>query len=132
MISGSNGKIDFDIYILHVKQLVYVTFTSFKGNMYSSIYEFAIMKCFDIKCRPHPAPRIIQVNWCFPSHNWIKCNTNGVSKGTPRISTCGGIFMDGLGTFLGVFSYKIGVHTSFQAEFMESCLLSNMLIGRIR
>lgn len=49
-------------------------FTSFEGHMYSSVHEFTIIKYFDIKCQSPPAPRIVQINWWFPTHNWIKYN----------------------------------------------------------
>lgn len=94
-----------------------------RGHVYYSIHEFAIIKYFNIKCHPSTAPRIIQFNWCFSSHNWFKYTTNGASIGTYGISTSGDIFIDNLGTMLGVFSDKIGVCTSFQAQLHKIMLV---------
>lgn len=84
--------------------------------MSSSILEFSILKCFDIKFRPPLVPKVIQVDWWFPIRNWVKYNTNGDSRGNHGVSTCGGIFKDYLGIFLGAFSAKLGIFTSFQAK----------------
>ncbi|PNX90428.1 ribonuclease H, partial [Trifolium pratense] len=87
-----------------------------KGSMYSSIREFQILKAFDVKCHPPSTPKIIQVNWSCPPLTWVKCNTNGASRGFPGASACGGIFRDHGGSFLGGFSESLGISNAFQAE----------------
>jgi ribonuclease HI len=59
---------------------------------------------------------IKQVNWNMAPTFWVKCNTDGASRGYPGTSSCGGIFRDHLGTFPGAFSANIGVATSLYAE----------------
>ena len=44
---------------------------------------------------------------------WAKLNTDGSCLGNPRI--CGGVMQDELGGWLGGFSSKIGITTSFLA-----------------
>lgn len=91
-INFQNSIIDFDGDILHVKKLVYMASTSFKGKF----TQFKMIKCFDIKSRPPLSSRIIQVDWYFSSHNCIKCNTNGALKGNTIISTFRDIFSDNI------------------------------------
>lgn len=95
-------------------KMVYVTSTSLKGYIYSSIHEFILINYFDIKCWFYPVPKIIQLNWCFSNYNWIKRNIDEISSENIGISTCDDIFRNNLETFLGVFSGKIEVCTSFQ------------------
>jgi len=38
----------------------------------------------------------------FLSPSWV--NIDGISKGYPRLATCGGIFHGSMGEFIGVFS----------------------------
>lgn len=96
-----------------------MTSTFFKGHMYSLIHEFTIRKCFDLKYQSPLEPKIIWVNWCFPNHDWIKCNTDGALRENLEILTCGDIFRDNLGTLLGAFSIKIEVYSYFQAGLYE-------------
>lgn len=127
-----NGKVDFDKDIIHVKQLVYMVYTSFNGYMYSLIYEFVITKYFDIKYWHPPAPRIIEVNYHFLSHNWIKCNANGVLGKNPGISICDSIFRDNLEHSWEFSQLRLKFSPPFKLIDMKPCLLSNMLTWRIR
>ncbi|XP_045802493.1 uncharacterized protein LOC123896099 [Trifolium pratense] len=102
--------------MIYVKSLIHQTAHYSKGHMYSSIKEFSILKHFGVDCHPPPPPSNKQVNWIMPPSFWVKCNTDGASRGSPGISSCGGIFRDHLGTFLGAFSANIGVATSLYAE----------------
>ncbi|XP_045799496.1 uncharacterized protein LOC123893739 [Trifolium pratense] len=102
--------------LIYVKSLIHQAAHYSKGHMYSSIKEFSILKHFGVDCHPPPPPSIKQVNWIMPPSFWVKCNTDGASRGSPGISSCGGIFRDHLGTFLGAFSANIGVATSLYAE----------------
>jgi ribonuclease HI len=102
--------------LIYLKSLIYQAATHSKGHMFSSIHEFSIIKHFGVVCHPPPPPSIRQVNWVRPPYNWIKCNTDGASRGSPGASACGGIFRDHTGNFLGAFSANIGVATSLFAE----------------
>jgi hypothetical protein len=70
----------------------------------------------DLKLAPiYPAPpSIIPVCWKAPSFDWVKVNTVGsyVSEAT----TCGVIYRDTHGAFLGGFSYKLACDTMLHAE----------------
>ena len=57
---------------------------------------------------------IVPVTWQPPSITWVKANTDGSVIGSN--SSCGGLFRDHLGAFLGGFSSNIGVGTVFEAE----------------
>jgi hypothetical protein len=74
--------------------------------MFLSIHEFSIIKHFGVVCHPPLPPSIKQVNWIQPPYNWVKCNTDGASRGFPGASACGDIFRDHTGTFLGAFLRK--------------------------
>jgi ribonuclease HI len=102
--------------LIYLKSLIHQAASHSKGHMFSSIHEFAIIKHFGVICHHPPAPSIKQVNWLRPPSNWVKCNTDGASRGSPGASACGGIFRGHLGTFLGAFSANIGVSTSLHAE----------------
>lgn len=48
--------------------------------------------------------------------NWIKCNSDGVAKGSPGIASCGGIFLDYKAAVIDCFAANLGVTTSLFAE----------------
>jgi ribonuclease HI len=98
--------------------------------MFSSIQEFSFIKYFGADCHPPPPPSIKQVNWTRLPFNWVKCNTDGASRGSPGASYCGGIFRDHLGTFLGAFSANIGVATSLYAEICVAIYAIEFALAR--
>jgi hypothetical protein len=102
--------------LIYLKSLIYQAASHSKGHMFSSIQEFSGIKYFGAHCHPSPPPSIKQVNLIRPPFNWVKCNTDGASRGSPEASSCGNIFRDHLGTFLGAFSTNICVDTSLYAE----------------
>lgn len=86
--------------------------------MFSYIHEFSIIKHFGVACHPPLPPSITQVSWIRPPYNWVKCNTDGASRGSLGASSSGGIIRDHMGTFIGAFSANIGVATSLYAEII--------------
>jgi len=52
----------------------------------SAIFDFVVLKAFKIDTHHAEAPKILEVFWQPPIHNWFKCNTDGASLGTPRQS----------------------------------------------
>ncbi|KAJ4717068.1 Ribonuclease H [Melia azedarach] len=64
------------------------------------------------------APKVNPVYWSAPPVNWIKVNTDGLSKHNPGPSACGGIFRDYNGSFIGGFASSLGIQTSFFVEVM--------------
>lgn len=116
--------------LIYLKGLIYQAASHSKGHMFSSVQEFSIIKHFGAACRPLPPPTITQVNWIRPPSNWVKCNTDGASRGSPGASSCGGIFRDHLGTFLGAFSANIGVATSLYAEICAAIYAIDFALAR--
>lgn len=69
-----------------------------------------MFKGFDINYRPLFSPIIIHINWCPPWPKWVKCNKDISSRGNSGLSTCGSIFQNAIGNYLGSFSYNIGIY----------------------
>ncbi|KAM5575738.1 hypothetical protein ABKV19_014599 [Rosa sericea] len=61
------------------------------------------------------APWFIQVNWCPPSGDWLKVNTDGSFKGF-QAAGFGGVFRDSEGLFKGAFAHRIIVSSAIEAE----------------
>lgn len=61
-------------------------------------------------------PRIETTCWNRPTENWIKLNTDGISKGNPGLAGGGGLFRDHTGTVMKVFCFFCGESTSLTAE----------------
>ncbi|MCI29182.1 ribonuclease H protein, partial [Trifolium medium] len=64
------------------------------------------------------APVITEIFWQPPPLRWVKCNSNGASKGNPDPSACGGIFRDSQANNLGCFASNLGVSDAFFAELI--------------
>ncbi|GAU33046.1 hypothetical protein TSUD_152010 [Trifolium subterraneum] len=58
----------------------------------------------------------LKVNWIPPPNLWIKCNSDGASKGCPGLFACGGIFRDCRGTYVGGFSCNLGISNCLFVE----------------
>ncbi|GAU21491.1 hypothetical protein TSUD_242150 [Trifolium subterraneum] len=119
----------FDKQILNHVQLhdllcnaIYLSASNSKGTMKSSIQEFKILKFFKVACHPPSAPKIVQVNWIPPPNLWIKCNSDGASKGCPGLSACGGIYRDCRGTYVGGFSCNLGISNYLFAELTAAIM----------
>ena len=59
---------------------------------------------------------IVPVVWKAPTITWVKANTDGSVVNLN--ASCGGIFRDFRGTFLGCFASNIGSWSVFEAELM--------------
>lgn len=73
-----------------------------KGCSSSDINEFSILKSFAVSIKPRNPVVIREVLWLPPPCHWIKCNTDGATRGSPGYATCGGIFRDRSGASMGV------------------------------
>lgn len=71
---------------------------------------------FGVKGNPQKAPSLKQVDWTPPLCGWVKVNTNGVSRGSPKHVARRGIFRDKSDVVLGCFSSYLGITSSLQAE----------------
>lgn len=58
------------------------------------------------------------VIWYPPIYPWFKLNTDGLAKGNPGPATCGDVFRDCKGCYLGGFFQGLGHRTAFFAELM--------------
>lgn len=93
-----------------------------KGYASQSMVEFSFIKHLNVPIHAPKAPCIIQIIWQKPPCGWVKCNTNGASRGNLGLATCGGIFRDSSGVIMGCFSDFLGTLTSFQAELVAIML----------
>jgi ribonuclease HI len=80
----------------------------------SSMADFRILKYFKVIVHPPKAPSIVEVLWHPPSHNWIKCNSDGAS--TNLASACGGIFRNHSADLVACFAENLGSCSSLIAE----------------
>lgn len=78
------------------------------------MFDFAILKKFNVCIHPPNAPKIIEVLWNPPILNWIKCNTNGSTTNTA--SACGDIFRNNDAKFMLCFAENTGIENAFYAE----------------
>lgn len=88
--------------------------------MSNSMIEFSILKTFSMKGHRGKAPIIKEITWYPPLCGWIKCNTNGASRGYLGLFATGGIFRDNSAAILGCFAQFIGISNSITVEFMAA------------
>lgn len=93
-----------------------VTFSGFNSTSNCLPTDVIILQNFMIPPSQRRVKEILTVFWKPPTINWIKANTD--DSVINSISTCGGIFQDFRGTYLGAFARKIGDGSVFQAEIM--------------
>ena len=70
--------------------------------------------------------KTVLISWNPPTHNWIKLNTDGCSKGNPGIAGGGGVIRDSLGRWLGGFLVHIGTCDALWQSvglFMKVCVI---------
>ena len=82
----------------------------------SSIFDFVLLNAFSVKINYENAPRIKEIIWQPPVFEWIKCNIDGAAVGNLGPASCGGIYRDNSGEFLGDFAYNLGITNSLNAE----------------
>ncbi|KAI9187353.1 hypothetical protein LWI28_027159 [Acer negundo] len=104
-----------------------------KGNWLASLSAKATLSCPALAPAPAPAPSTGIVRgyydyyplvWQPPANGWVKANSAGlISNGNPSVTTCGGLFRDSSGKFIGGFSQNLHVETSYFAEVMAAILV---------
>lgn len=88
-----------------------------------AISDFLVLKAFKVETHHPRAPRIVEVIWPPPIHNWVKCNTDGAALGNPGLGACAGIFRNNLGeNYMGCFAQNLGVCNALFAKFMAVIL----------
>lgn len=60
----------------------------------------------------------IGVAWNYPPDGWYVLNTDGAAKGSPGPAGGGAIIRDHRGILISAIALKLGVCTSFRAEFL--------------
>ena len=113
-IRFSSDKVSTHATMSKISAMVALSGTYSKGNCLS--YDVMILNNFLIPSSHRRVKEIITVVWKPPTINWIKANTDGSVLNS--ISSCGGIFRDYRGTFLGAFASKIGAWSVYEAEIM--------------
>ena len=83
------------------------------------MFNFNVLKFFDINTRNEKVLYFLPVKWEFPSPSWVKINTNGVARGSPSLAACGGIFRGSMKEFIIGFSAFLDIQTTLIAEFNE-------------
>ena len=83
-----------------------------KGNCLAT--DGAVLNNFLISPSYRRVKEIMSVIWKPPTITWVKANTDGSVLNLN--SSCGGIFRDFHGTYLGSFACNIGYGNVFEAE----------------
>ncbi|KAK9288313.1 hypothetical protein L1049_016764 [Liquidambar formosana] len=91
--------------------------------MGNSVLDVQILHSLHLKGIPRKAPKVIPVFWHPPIADWIKVNTDGLSKGNPGIAASGGVFRNYRGFMKGFFGLCLGIQTAFFAE-LKSVILA--------
>ena len=90
---------------------------SSKASMKNDMMDFSVIKFFGINTRTSKVLSPLPIRWEFPSPGWVKINTDGAARGFPGLATCGGIFRESMGEFIGAFSVFLDIQTALVAEF---------------
>ena len=86
------------------------------------MWEFQILKNFDVQIHP-PRPKILkEVLWYPPLVGWIKLNIDGASGGSPIKVACGGMLRNHLGKHLGNFACNLPPINAFFVEITGAIL----------
>ncbi|CAA7016120.1 unnamed protein product [Microthlaspi erraticum] len=74
----------------------------------------AMEACKEPGSRPARVERMI--GWTPANEGWFKLNTDGASRGNPRLATTGGVIQNNYGEWCGGFALNIGRCTATLAE----------------
>lgn len=77
-----------------------------------------MLKKLDINLNPVKLAKTIEVLWSPPLLGWIKCNTDGVVSGNPKLAACGAIFWDHNANHLFSFCNFFGYASTEDAELV--------------
>ncbi|XP_058728727.1 uncharacterized protein LOC131600410 [Vicia villosa] len=82
-----------------------------------NMFDFDILKAFQIRINPPKAPLLREIFWNPPPVNWMKCNVDGSFVHNTPSSGCGGIFRNCSGDFCLAFTEPLSWNSSLLAEF---------------
>ncbi|XP_057792980.1 uncharacterized protein LOC131009580 [Salvia miltiorrhiza] len=100
------------------------------GSTDSSWSDYLTTRRLGIQQRVKPPPRMIEVYWWPPTHNWMKVNTDGSAMGAPGVIAAGGVFRDNWAMVRGCFHIKGGVGFAFEAELLAIITAINLAHDR--
>ena len=89
---------------------------SSKASIKNDMLHFNVIKFFGINTRTSKVLRPLHVRWEFPSPGWVKINIDKAARVYPGLDTCGCIFCESMGEFIGVFSTFLEVQTAMVVE----------------
>lgn len=75
-----------------------------------------LFRAFGITMNVKHGIQVKEVRWVPPPIGWHKANFDGAARGSPGISTCGGIFRNHRGFVRGCFAIPLGVQSALFAE----------------
>jgi len=84
-----------------------------KKHMSNIISNFFVLKIFNIQTREGRVVSFMDVIWQVSSTNWLKVNTDGVTKGYFGLIPCVSIFRGSRGEYMGSFSAFLGYKLLF-------------------
>jgi len=111
-IRFSSSRINLHNTLEKISTLVTMSGVHFTGNCV--VGDVALLNSLRIPPSYRRVRDIVPVIWQPPAITWVKANTDGSVIGSN--SSCGEIFRDHTGAFLGGFSSNLGLQTVFEAE----------------
>jgi len=111
-IRFSSANVSIHASMAKISSLVALSGANSKGNCL--VMNGAVLNNFMIPPSYRRVKEIMSVIWKPPTITWVKANTDGFVLNLK--SSCGGIFRDFCGTYLGSFACNIGHGNVFKAE----------------
>lgn len=111
-IHFSSATVSIHYTMTKISSMVDMSGTNSTDNCLSS--DIIILKNFLIPPSHRHVREIVTVIWKPPTINWIKTNTDGSIINA--ISSCGGIFRDFRGSFLGAFASNLREGSVYEAK----------------
>ena len=96
-------KIDISRTISTIKDFTCLVGNSSKSFMKNDMFDFNVLKFFDINTHSGKFLHPLHVRWEFPSLGLVKINIDGVVRGYPDFVAFGGIFRESMGKFIDFF-----------------------------
>ena len=116
-LSRNSLRFSLNVVSIHAAKVRLHVAISFSGSLSAGhclLSDIPILDAFSVSPHHRHFKDIIALFWKAPTPPWKKVNTDGSVVGNH--ATCGGIFRDHLGTFLGAFSCNLGHATVFSSE----------------
>ncbi|XP_019436005.1 PREDICTED: uncharacterized protein LOC109342482 [Lupinus angustifolius] len=87
-----------------------------------SLFEFTIIRSFQVTPHYIPTPVIAEVRWLPPPPGWVKVNSDGAAHDFLGHAGGGDIFRDNKGDMLGYFSTYLNIQDSLYAELYTAIM----------